>query len=113
MVILPRFDKYNIFQPTNLRLIFSITMTHMAIALEVAPNKRPILFIGRKETIHPRMLASCQVLWTLLTSTNSDLSKFTLKPNNASKQSKSALTEFGFPQPHRIIVYHLQTNGRY
>lgn len=40
-VILPPFDKYNLFHPADFHSIFSIIVYYIAIVLEVAPKGRP------------------------------------------------------------------------
>ncbi|KAG6633616.1 hypothetical protein CIPAW_12G060400 [Carya illinoinensis] len=40
-VVLPPFDKYNLFHPANLLSIFSITESHTADALEALPKGSP------------------------------------------------------------------------
>lgn len=40
-IVLPPLEKYNIFHPANLHSIFSITISHIAKALEASPMEDP------------------------------------------------------------------------
>lgn len=73
------------------RSIFSIIKSQIEMSLEAAPRGRPRYFIGREYILHPSVLTKSQILWTLPTWTNFDLSRFTFNPDIASKQSRSAL----------------------
>jgi hypothetical protein len=59
-VILPPLDKYIIFHLAKRHSIFSITPSQIDLALKGAPNRRPRYFIGKEDTVHPRILASHQ-----------------------------------------------------
>jgi hypothetical protein len=72
-VILPPLDKYIIFHPARMHSIFSITPSQIDLALKGTPNERPRYFIGKEDSIHPKVLAKLSTLLTLPTRTNSDL----------------------------------------
>jgi hypothetical protein len=72
-VILPPLDKYVIFHPARMHSIFSITLSQIDLALKGTPNERPRYFIGKEDTMHPKVLAKQSTLLTLPTRTNSDL----------------------------------------
>jgi hypothetical protein len=84
-VTLPPFDKYILFHLAKQRSIFSIMLIPYRFALNEAPSGRPTYFIGREETLQPKMLAKPSTLLTLPWGTNSDLAKLILKPKTISK----------------------------
>jgi hypothetical protein len=56
-VTLPPFDKYIIFHPAKWCSIFSVMSSQIDLVLSKAPNRRPKYFIGKGETLQPKMLA--------------------------------------------------------
>lgn len=66
MVILLALDKYIFFHLAKWRSIFSIKPFQIDLALKGAPNVRPRYFIGKEDTVHPRILARPSTLRTLL-----------------------------------------------
>jgi hypothetical protein len=76
-VVLPPLDKYNCFQLASRCLIFLITPLQIGLALKEALYKRPRYFIGKEETLHPKILAKPSALLTLPIETNYDLAKLT------------------------------------
>jgi hypothetical protein len=53
--------------------------------LDEALKERPNYFIGKEDTLQPKMLAIPSTLMTLPTGTNSDLARLILKPESPSK----------------------------
>jgi hypothetical protein len=51
----PPFDKHILFQPNNQCSIFSIMLSQIDLALNEAPKERPKYFIGKEETLQPKM----------------------------------------------------------
>jgi hypothetical protein len=57
------------------------------LALKEAPKRRPRYFIGKEETLHPKILAKPSILFTIPIGTNYDLAKLIFKLETASKHS--------------------------
>jgi hypothetical protein len=55
------------------------------LVLNKAPKERPKYFIGKEDTLQPKILARTSTLITFPTGTNSDLARLILKPETASK----------------------------
>jgi hypothetical protein len=85
-VILPPLNKYNCFQPAKWHSIFSIMSSQTDLAFKEAQNGRPKYFIGKEDTMHPRIRAKPSTLSTLPTGTNSNLAKLIIKPKTSLKQ---------------------------
>jgi hypothetical protein len=53
--------------------------SHIDVALNAVPNGRPRYFIGREETLQPKMLARPSMLMTLPMGTDFDFARLILK----------------------------------
>ncbi|KAG2664287.1 hypothetical protein I3760_16G075100 [Carya illinoinensis] len=105
-VSLPPLDKYNLFHDANLRSIFSITKFQICSDLKLAPKGKPRYCKGRQETLHCNRAAKPATSGTFPTGTNSDLDRFTFKPDTASKQRSNALKDCMCPRcaPQKMRV---------
>jgi hypothetical protein len=68
--------------------IFSLLLSHIDFALKEAPNGRPKYFIGKEDTLQPRVLAKPPTFSVAPTKTNYDLAKLIFNPKIASKHKK-------------------------
>jgi hypothetical protein len=64
-VLLHPLDKYACFQPAKRHSIFSTMPSQIDLALKEAPNRRPGYFLGKDETLQPKMHARPSTLLTL------------------------------------------------
>jgi hypothetical protein len=76
---------YNNFQPAKKHFTFSIMPFQIGLALKEAPKGRPRYFIGKYETLQPKILAKPSTLLIKPTRTNSELAKLIFRPETASK----------------------------
>jgi hypothetical protein len=77
---------YNNFQPAKKHFTFSIMPFQIGLALKEAPKGRPRYFIGKDDTVQPKILAKPSMLLIKLTGTNYDLAKLIFKPKTTSKR---------------------------
>jgi hypothetical protein len=59
------------------------------LTLNKAPKGIPRLFLGKQETLQPKILARPSMLVTFPTGTNYDLAKLIVKPKTASEHKKN------------------------
>jgi hypothetical protein len=74
--------------PTPFRLVQPLQTSQKTLNLlnNVIP-RRPRYFIGKEETLHPKILAKPSILFTIPIGTNYDLAKLIFKLETASKHS--------------------------
>jgi hypothetical protein len=89
-VILPPLDKYIFFHPAKRRSNSSITPSQITLALKEIPKRRMRYFIGKEDTVQPRILAKPSTLLTLPTGTNFDLLRLIFKLETTSKHKNKA-----------------------
>jgi hypothetical protein len=89
-LILPSLGKYILFHLAKRRSNFSITLSQIALALKGAPKERPRYFIGKGDTVQPRILVRLSTLLTLPTGTNSYLLRLIFK-TETSKHKKEGM----------------------
>lgn len=90
-VNIPYFDICSHFQPNNLFSTFSTIPSQIFFGLYDTPKGSPGYFIERKATLHTNKSVRKSIFLTSPTGTNSNFSKFTLRPKIASKHNKIAL----------------------
>jgi hypothetical protein len=80
------------------------------LALNEAPKGRPRYFIGKDDTLQPKILAKPSTLMTLPIGASFDLAKLIFKVETTSKhKNKHASCEDDLDLPHQISRCHLQT----
>jgi hypothetical protein len=113
-LILPSLGKYILFHLAKRRSNFSITLSQIALALKGAPKERPRYFIGKGDTVQPRILVRLSTLLTLPTGTNSYLLRLIFKTETSKHKKKACKKHRCFGFPCKKAGYHPPTkNGKY
>jgi hypothetical protein len=81
-VTLPPFDKYILFHSEKQRSTFAMMSSQTNLALKEAPKGRPRYFIGKVDTLEPKILAKPSTFITLPIGTNFHLTRLILRPNH-------------------------------
>jgi hypothetical protein len=82
----------SLFHATNFLSIFSMIESHINLALNFVRKGRPEYFIGKDETLPPRLRAKLLTFGTLPTGINSDLAKLIFNLEATSKQRSTHLS---------------------